>query len=83
METDVEQRADVRMRQSCDGARFPLEACQPILILSEGFGQHLDGDLPIQPGVPGLVDRPHAPFADLPEDAVFADPLRHRDGRAG
>ena len=42
---------------------------------------HLQGDEPVQPAVAGLVDDPHAPAAELPEDLivgrpVFSPPLR-------
>ena len=36
------------------------------------LGKHLQGHDFLEPGLPGLVDRPHAPFAQLGQELVFA-----------
>ena len=37
--------------------RFTLEARQPVGVLREAFGQHLEGNLALQPRVARAIDR--------------------------
>ena len=57
---------------------FPQE---PVGVLSgarEVAREELEGDSALEPGVLGLVDCPHAPFAQQLEDTVVRyDPVRH------
>ena len=46
-------------------------------------GQHLQGDVPAQRHLLGLVDHAHAAAADLAQDAVVAELLRRRSGAGG
>ncbi len=50
--------------------RLALEARQPFGIAGKGVGQHLDGDVPVELGVPRSIHLAHAAFADLGGDAV-------------
>jgi hypothetical protein len=70
------------MVQRRGGARFPLEALQRLAIAGELGGQKLQGELPAQLGVFGLVDHAHAAASELLEDAVVRNGLAgHRRGR--
>jgi hypothetical protein len=64
---DVVQRADVRMVQGRDRARFTLEA------LAERAGDRLDRNGAIQPRVDRAIDLAHAAGADLRGDFVDAE----------
>ena len=70
---DVVQRADVRMVERRDGARFALEALAELGIGGECVGQDLDRDDAIEPRVARLVDLAHAAGADEREDFVGAE----------
>ena len=70
---NVEERADVRVVQGGDRAGLTLEPLLQIRITRDMRGQHLDGDGAVQAGVGGLVDLPHAPFANAGGDVVRAE----------
>jgi hypothetical protein len=55
------------------GARFLLEALQPVGIGRHGGRQHLDGDVAAKPAVPRPVDDAHAAGADLGDDLVRSE----------
>ena len=57
-------RADVRMIQRREHARFAIEAREPAGIAREGVRQHLDRHLAAELRVPGAVDLAHAADAD-------------------
>ena len=61
---DVEQRADVRVVQARDGARFALEALAAPWITATSGGQDLDGDDAIQPRVARPIDLAHSARAE-------------------
>ncbi len=65
---------DVRMvqRGKCPG--FALESREPLRVLREGVGQHLDGDLPAEGGVGRAPDLSHAAGAEWRDDFVGAEP---------
>ena len=82
---DVEERADVRMLQRRDGARFALEALAQLRVGGERVGQDLDGDGAIEPRVTRAVDLAHPARAERRDDLVRAEPRTRGDshGAAG
>jgi hypothetical protein len=58
------------MIQARNSPRFALEALAPRWVFGEVFGQHLDGNVPIQPLVLRPVHLTHPSLADLFDDAV-------------
>ena len=55
--------------------RFAAEALQSLGVLGDFFGQELQSDKTIEPGVLGLVDHTHPAAAELLDDAVVRDGL--------
>jgi hypothetical protein len=74
---NFEQGGDVRVRQrrgcSCGIQQLP----QPIRIAADRGGQHFDGDGPAQTRVPRAIDLAQAPGAEVTEDLVMGDRVRH------
>jgi hypothetical protein len=70
------------MVQRRDGAGFPFESFAEVRVARKARREDLDGDCPIEPGVPGSIDLAHSAFAQLGEDFVRAEPgsgeERHR-----
>ena len=54
---------DVSVIQRREKPGFPLETCELLFIIREGFREDLDGDFAAELGVPRAVDFPHAPRA--------------------
>lgn len=63
---------DVGMIEGGDGTRFALETVEPGGV-GEGFGEHLEGDLALEPGVEGEVDLPHSAGAEKAEHAIVGE----------
>ncbi len=53
--------------------RFPLEPGEPIRISGKRLGQGLQCHLPVELGIGGLIDLPHAPLADESGHVVVGD----------
>jgi hypothetical protein len=53
-----------------------MEAADLILAASGPRGEHLQGDLPAEALLLGLVDDPHAAAADLAEDPIVSQAVR-------
>ena len=74
------ERNDVRVVESGDGLGLELEALQPLCLMDHPFGQDLERDLTVEPG----VDRPphdaHATGTDLLDEPVA---LKHLAGAKG
>ena len=70
--SDVMQRADVRVIEPRDGARFALEPLAAVGLSRDVFGQDLQGDVAVQPRVPRAEHFPHAAGADRGNDFVRA-----------
>ena len=70
---DVVQRADVRVGELRDGARFQVEARAELRIGRQRLGQDFHRDEPIEPGVAGFVDLAHAAGAERAEDFVRSE----------
>ena len=66
---DVVDRADVRIVERGDGARFLLEALPRLRVSGERAGQHLDGDRAVEPRVTGAIDLAHAARAERRDDS--------------
>src|SRR5262245_14493719 len=69
---DVEQGTDVRVFEARDVARLALEALAQKGIRGQARREHFDGDGPIETGIAGLEDLPHAPFADEGDNLIRA-----------
>ena len=74
------------MVEAGENLRLSLKPRQPIRISGKRLRQDLERHLPVQLGIGGLVDLPHASLADEGGDVVVAesgtDGQRHRCGRA-
>ena len=70
---DIVEHADVRMIQRGNGAGFAFEAGAQIFAFGDVFGQDLDGDGAVEPGVAGFVHLAHAAGAERGEDLVGAE----------
>lgn len=83
---DVEQGADVRVREVRDRPRFAVEPLPELGIGGERRGQHLDRHRAIEPGVTGLVDLAHSASGDGGLNLVWAEASAGNErqwGRAG
>ena len=67
---DIEQRADVRVRQRGDSSCLALEALPRGKISGQVRRKDFDGDGALKPCVSGLVDLTHPPCADEGKDLV-------------
>jgi hypothetical protein len=76
---DVVKGADVRMLEGGDRAGFALEAVSRLGGLGDIRGQHLDGDVAIEPRVARLVDLAHAARADRGDDLVRSQACTSRE----
>src|SRR5688500_12784123 len=88
MPPDVVDRADVRVAQRSDDARFTLESRLAVRIAGHRRGQDFDGDIAPEPRVTGTIDLAHAARSDWTADLVGSETCsrteRHRgscDGR--
>ena len=70
---DVVHREDVRVIQCRGCARFLLESREAIRVGDERGWQHLDRDVPLQPGVSAAIHLTHAARADLGSDFIWAE----------
>src|SRR5437773_7115376 len=78
----IVHRDDIGMVELACGARFLLEASQPVGVLGEGFWQHFDGDLATQPGVARAVHLAHPARTQRRYDFVrteFSTGTEHSD----
>ena len=71
---DVVDADDVRVVEPGGGAGFELEPRQVRAVFDPLTRQHLDRHASFHHQVLGEVDVAHAPFADLAEELVFAEP---------
>ena len=53
--------------------RFSLEPSEAIRVGSERLGEDLERNLALELGIGGLIDLPHAAFADLGGDGIGAE----------
>ena len=72
---DAEHGHDVRVVQFGGGSRFTLKAPFLLGVLQGLIGQNLEGDMPAERDLLGLVNDPHAAVADLTNDAIIAELL--------
>jgi len=73
----VVDRDDVGVAQRRAGLGLAVEARLQLVGGVAVAGDDLEGDMPAEPGVPGLVHGAHAPAADPFDDLVPADLLDH------
>src|ERR1022692_3026063 len=71
--------ADVGMIQQRRRLRFSCEAFQRLGVTCKIFWNELQGDMPAQLQVFGLVHNTHATTAELPEDAIVGDGLANHE----
>ena len=79
---DVEHRDDVRVVQPGGAAGLAAEPEQPERVAAGLGREHLQGDVPAEGHLLGLVHHPHPAAGHLPQDAVVAE-LLGRAVRAG
>jgi hypothetical protein len=79
---DLVDGGDVRVVHGGRAARFAQELAAALGVGGQLGAQHLQSDVPIEPGVEGLPDDPHPPFADLLDAAIVRDHQArfHRSG---
>ena len=67
------------------GLHLTIEASHRLGVSALASGQDFQGHDPVQVDLPGLVNGPHAPFAQLLQKLVFPEPVprQHRCGRMG
>ena len=68
--SDIEERTDIRMRETRDGARFLLESLARRSGIDRVEAQHLDGDKAIEARISRLVDLAHSPGPECGDDFV-------------
>jgi len=79
--TDVMHREDVRVIQRRGGSRFLLKTRQSLRLCRQAGGQDLDGDVPAQAGIVGLIDFTHSARPDWGGNDVWAEPRAGSDHR--
>ena len=80
---DVVQRADVRMVQAADRARFALESIAERRVAGKLLGQDLDRHQPIQARVDSAIHFAHATRADGRIDAIRTQERARRKAHGG
>ena len=70
---DPVDRRDIRMVQRREDCGLALEPGEPLGVLCELFGQHLDRDVASQARVGGAIDLAHAAHAEWGDDLVRAE----------
>ncbi len=78
---EAEDGGDVRVVQLGQQLRLALEAGEALLVLGEGGGEDLDGDLALQLRVGGAKDLAHAALAELAGNLVGAEASARGEGR--
>jgi hypothetical protein len=73
LRADIEERADIRMLQSGDGARFAFKALASIGGISQMLRQNLYGDGAIEARVACAIDFSHAASAERRDYFVGAE----------
>src|SRR5262249_14773882 len=71
---DLKNRDDVWVVERRRGLSLLLESPQPFRILRVAFGEELDCDLAIEPGVLRQVDFTHSPGTDWGDDLITIKP---------
>ena len=72
--TDVEDGDDVKMVKTRDRPGLPGEPFAQLVVVVK---QDLDGDLPIEFGIPAKIEGPHASLGNATHDLVSADRCRN------
>src|SRR5512135_2875439 len=70
--SDVEDLQQAGVRNRRQSLPLALEADDRGVVLQEPLGQHLDGDISLQPAVAGAVDLPHATCTQRFQDLVWS-----------
>ena len=73
---EVEHGDDVRVVEPCRRLRLALEALPELRVGGEGRADRLQGDVPVEKGIVGLVHLAHRTLADLPDDPILPDPVQ-------
>src|SRR5712664_3655153 len=82
MMTDVEERADMRMRELGDDSRLPLEALARVGRRGRRGRENLDGNRAIETCIARLVDFTHPAGAERAEDLVRPEARAGREAHA-
>ncbi len=83
LHADVVERADVRMVQARDDARFTLEPLPAVRIVRQMFRQCLDRDRAVQARIDSAIHLAHAACADERLQIVGAEGASHQPARRG
>ena len=70
---EIVDRDDVGVLQRAGRLGLAEKSAAQVGVAGERVAHHLDGDGPVEHRIEGAIHDPHGPFADLAEDAVFAD----------
>ena len=70
---------DVRVIQRGDSLGLTFESSETLLIRREVFGQHLDGDIAVERGVPRPIHLTHAALTERFEDLVMSEGFADQD----
>ncbi len=73
VDAEVVDREDVGVVQRAGGARLVLEAAQALRVGGEHLGQHLDGDVAVQPPVARAIHLAHPAGSEGSGDLVGSD----------
>ncbi len=72
---------NVRVVQRSERLGLALEATQPLVVVGELLGQHLDRHLALEPRVTRAVDLSHRPGPEGTEDLVEGEGLAGGEGQ--
>ena len=67
------------MRERGDGLGLAFESRPAVVVVGDGWRQDLDGHIAFEPRVVRAEHLAHATFAELAENAVWAEVAEHRD----
>ncbi len=76
---DAEDRGDSGVAERCEHPRLALEAREPLGVLRQVLGQHLDRDVAAEARIPRAVHLAHAADAEGRDDLVGTDARARRD----
>ncbi|HEV8336851.1 MAG TPA: hypothetical protein VGR67_10570 [Candidatus Polarisedimenticolia bacterium] len=74
--------ADGAVAQRGQDLSFTAETGEPVGIPGKGLREHLDGHLPVEPGILGAIHLAHAARAERSEDFIRAQTCSRRESHA-
>jgi len=79
---DAVDPGDVRMIERGERLGFSFEAPEPLFVVGQLLGQHLDRNFAIEPRIPRSIDLPHPPGSEGIEDLIERKGLTGGEGHA-